>query len=53
MANKERTIYFILITAIFNAVFRLSSDSIITLFRLLLPYSVVLIYRIDKRFCKS
>lgn len=47
--NKERFIYFILITAVFNAVLRTSPGSTLTVFRLLIPISFILVYTISKK----
>lgn len=47
--NKEKIIYIILFTAVFNAVLRISSESSLTAFRLLIPVSFILIYTISKK----
>lgn len=47
--NKIKLIYFFIVVAVFNAVLRVSSESPLTLFRLLLPLCILLILFINKR----
>lgn len=50
---KKVSLYFILLSAFLNAVLRLSAESNITLFRLLIPYAIILIFSCSKKFFKN
>lgn len=45
--DNEKLIYVLLTVAIFNAILRPSLDSPITLFRLLIPFCIFVVYKID------
>lgn len=47
--SKASCFYFILLTAYLNAVLRISPESNLTLFRILIPFSVLLIYFTSKK----
>ena len=49
IVKKEIVIYFMLLTAVFNAVLRVSPDSVLTLFRLMIPVCFVIVYNISSK----